>query len=295
MNVVVFGAGSLGSLIGGLLAREHAVTLVGRDPHVSAVAADGLRVSGECEFTVDPAATTTVPDAADLAVVTVKAYDTDAAAAALDDCDIGACLSLQNGMGNEATLAERLECTVLAGTCTYGARLVEPGHVACTGVGEVALGPREGGRSVAADAVGERVGIAGVELAVADDMPRRLWEKLAVNAGINAATALARVENGALVDGPAESVAVAAAREVARVAREAGVGLTDERAVDRVASVATDTATNRSSMLQDVDAVSRTEVDAINGYVVDRAESPVPVNETLAALVRAWESERGLR
>ncbi len=298
MNVVVFGAGSLGSLIGGLLARKHDVTLVGREPHVSAVAADGLRVSGELEFTVEPAATTAVPERADLAVVTVKAHDTAEAAASLADCDLDACLSLGNGMGNEATLAERLDCPVLAGTCTYGARLVEPGHVACTGVGEIALGPRRGGRSDAAAAAGAALDAAGVETVVADDMPRRLWGKLAVNTGINATTALARVENGALVDGPSREVAAAAARETARVARANGVDLPDDRAVELVESVAADTAANRSSMLEDVESGSRTEVDAINGYVVDAAaavDEPVPVNETLAGLLRAWERERGFR
>ncbi|MCU4800558.1 ketopantoate reductase family protein [Halobacteria archaeon HArc-gm2] len=296
MNVVVFGAGSLGSLVGGLLAREHDVTLVGRDPHVSAVREGGLRVSGEFEFTTSPSATTSVPDAADLAVVTVKAYDTPEAAAALADCDIDSCLSLQNGMGNEATLADELDCPVLAGTCTYGARLAEPGHVECTGVGEVALGPREGGSSTVADEVGAAFDAARIETTVADDMHRRLWEKLAINAGINATTALARVENGALIDGPGGDVAAASAREVARVAREQDIDLSDEPVVSLVASVAADTAANRSSMLQDVDSGSRTEVDAINGYVVDAAAGEaVPVNRTLTALVRAWERERGLR
>lgn len=298
MNVVVFGAGSLGSLVGGLLARSNDVTLVGRGPHVSTVTESGLRVSGEFDFTAKPKARTEVPASADLAVVTVKAYDTAEAAAALADCDLDSCLSLQNGMGNEATLAERLDCPVLAGTCTYGARLVDPGHVACTGLGEAALGPREGGTSGVADDAGAAFDAAGIDTVVADDMPRRLWEKLAVNAGINATTALARVENGALRDGPGTEVAATAAREVARVARAQEVDLSDDGAVESVKSVASDTAENRSSMLQDVESGSRTEIDAINGYVVDAAEAadePAPVNETLAGLVRAWEAERGLR
>jgi len=48
-------------------------------------------------------------------------------------------------------------------------------------------------------------------------------------------------------------------------------------------------------MRSDVEAGRPTEIDAINGAVVDRASDPVPVNETLTALVRAWERERGLR
>lgn len=298
LRVLVFGAGSLGSLIGGLLARTHDVTLVGRDPHVAAVRAEGLRVTGELDASVSPAAAPDVPAGAyDLALVTVKAGDTPAAAAALSrpDVDVAMACSLQNGLGNEETLADALACPVLAGTCTYGARLDEPGVVACTGVGEVAFGPREGGESARAARVGAAFRAAGIETTVAADMPRRLWAKLAVNAGINAVTALARVPNGALVDGPAAATAEEAARETARVARAQGVDLDADAAAAAVADVAETTAANTSSMRGDVEAGQRTEVDAINGAVVDRATEPVPVNETLARLVRAWEADRGLR
>jgi 2-dehydropantoate 2-reductase len=298
MEIVVFGAGSLGSLVGGLLAREHAVTLVGRDPHVAAVREDGLRVGGQFSFEVRPEATTDGTGlAADLVLVTVKAFDTEAAAETLATGYIDAALSLQNGMGNEEVLADRLDCPVLAGTVTYGAVLSEPGFVECTGRGEVVFGPRNGGMSEIADTVGRAFDAADIETTVADDMPRRLWEKLAVNAGINATTALARVENGALLDGPAREVAADAARETARVARTEGVKLSDDAAVRAVERVAEATAANTSSMHQDVLAGRRTEIDAINGYVLARAsareetdEVPVPVNRTLTNLLRALET-----
>ena len=294
MEFCVFGAGSLGSLVGGLLAREHDVTLVGRRPHVTAVQQNGLRLTGEYDCTVTPEAGTELPAETDVAIVTVKSFDTADAARALSGCTLTGALSLQNGMGNEETLASRLACPVLGGTCTYGARLVEPGVVECTGLGEIALGPHDGG-----SALGERVGeaflTAGLDATVATDMPRRLWEKLAINAGINATTALARVPNGALVDGPARDVARAAARETAHVARENGVALDPETTVESTVSVAEATAPNTSSMQQDVRDGKRTEVDAINGFVLDHAEIPVPVNETLTQLVRAWEREQDLR
>jgi len=292
MDVVVVGAGSLGSLVGGLLAREHDVTLVGGEPHVGSVSENGLSVVGTEQFRVRPSAQTTIPQSADLALVTVKAYDTAAVAADLADCSPDVCLSLQNGMGNETTLAAEVDCPVLAGTCSYGARLREPGTVAFTGRGEVVLGDRNGGRSAVADEVGAAFQAAGIETAVAADMPTRLWEKLAVNAGINAVTALARVENGALADSPADAIAADAARETAAVAREQGIALSDERAVSLVERVVRDTAANHSSMLQDISAGQRTEIDAINGYVADTATAPVPVNETLAGLVRTWERHR---
>jgi 2-dehydropantoate 2-reductase len=298
MDILVFGAGSLGSLVGGLLAREHDVTLVARAPHATAVRERGLRVGGAFDVTVHPDARTDVPPSADLAVVTVKAFDTPAAADALARVELDACLTLSNGMGNEETLAAALPCPVLAGTATYGAMLTEPGVVACTGVGEIVLGAPEGGPSPVADEVGAAFSQAGIVTEVAADMPRRLWEKLAVNAGINATTALARVENGALLSGAANRVATAAGREVARVARAEGVELSDEAAVEAVEAVTEATAKNTSSMHQDVLDGRRTEVDAISGYAVARAAAhglSVPVNATMADLLRAWEAARGLR
>ncbi len=300
MRVVVFGAGSLGSLVGGLLAREHDVALVGRDPHVTTVRERGLRVVGRREFTVSPDAATAFDGRADLAVVTVKAHDVPAAAGALAGADVAAALPLTNGLGAEETLADRLDAPVLAGTTTYGAVLREPGVVECTGEGTVTLGPLAGvttgddPASLAAR-VGDAFGDAGVDVAVESDMQGPLWTKLAVNAGVNPVTALAGVPNGALADGPAAALARKAAREAAAVAREADVDLPGDAAAAALAEVVATTADNASSMRQDVEAGRRTEVDAINGAVVERATAPVPVNATLSALVRAWETGRGLR
>lgn len=296
MEVVVFGAGSLGSLIGGLLAREHDVVLVGRDPHVRTVRERGLRVTGEYDRRVTPRATTDGTDLeADLAVVTVKSFDTSAAARALATGTFDAVLSLQNGLGNEERLAATLETSVLAGTTTYGAVLREPGRVECTGTGEVAIGPPEGGESPPAKRVREAFSAAGIRSTVDPEMPRRRWRKLAVNAAINPVTALAGVANAAVLEDPARSIARSAARETARVAREQGIDLPDDRAVAAVGSVARATAENTSSMAQDVEGGRRTEIDAINGAVVERGGEPVPVNATLAGLVKTWERGRGLR
>ncbi|PSQ58406.1 2-dehydropantoate 2-reductase [Halobacteriales archaeon SW_7_71_33] len=301
MDVAVLGAGSIGSLLGGLLAREHPVTLVGRETHVTAVRRDGLTVTGRLECTVHPEARTdTAGLDADLVLVTVTAHDVSAAADQLArDADPAVVVPLSNGLGHADTLADRLPgATALAGTTTYGATLDRPGHVTCTGVGTVTVGARDGGPSRRAREVAAVFETAGVEATAIGDAPRRGWEKLAVNAGVNAATALARVENGRLADGPGRALAHDAARECARVARAEGIDLSDAAAVDAVDRVVEATAANRSSMRQDLDAGRRTEVDAINGHVVDRAgahDLAVPTNETLTRLLRLWERGRGLR
>jgi 2-dehydropantoate 2-reductase len=303
MDIVVFGAGSLGSLLGGVLAREHDVTLVGRDPHVAAVSEDGLRVEGEFDAETTPDATTDGTGlAADVALVTVKAFDTPEAAAALATGAFDAVCSLQNGMGNEETLADALDCEVLAGTATCGAILEAPGVIECTGTGRIVVGAADGGTSAMADRLAGAFASVGFDAAAVVDMPRRLWTKLAVNAGINAVTALARVDNGALLDAEGNDLARAAARETARVARARDVHLPNREALERVEAVAEGTAANTSSMRQDVEAGRRTEVDAINGYVVDAActarrelDFDVPTNRVLTDLLRAWERGQGVR
>ncbi|WP_267641273.1 ketopantoate reductase family protein [Haloarchaeobius amylolyticus] len=305
MRICIYGAGSLGSLVGGLLGHHgHDVTLVGRESHVAAVRESGLRVvTPDDAFTVDVGATTDVHDCegADLAIVTVKAFDTAAAARDLADCDLDAVCSFQNGMGNEATLAAHLDCPVYAGTVTYGAVLREAGTVECTGVGEVVFGPHEGGEGPLDAALETAFTDGGLVAELTADMPRRLWQKLAVNAGINTVTALADVDNGDLLSGEAHELATTAARETARVARGHDVSLSNRTAVAAVESVATATAMNTSSMRQDVHDGKRTEVDAITGYVVEQADEipdahvSVPVCETVTRLLRAWEDGRGLR
>ncbi|MDZ5812242.1 ketopantoate reductase family protein [Halorubrum sp. AD140] len=298
MEVLVYGAGALGSLVGGLLARVHDVTLVGRDPHMRRIREDGLRIDGEVAARVRPRALTDgTHRSADLALVTTKAYDTDAAARALATGEYGAVCSLQNGFTEERLVAA-LDPTVIAGTASYGARLAEPGRVTCTGVGEVVVGAVSGGPSPLAVRVAAAFDEAGIAATAAEDMPRRRYEKLAVNAGINGPSALARIPNGETLDGPSGEVAREAAREVARVARADGVGLDEEEAVAAVERVADDTAANRSSMCEDVAAGRRTEVDAIYGTVTDRADrfgASAPTCRTIASLIRAWELGEGVR
>ncbi|GAB7092427.1 2-dehydropantoate 2-reductase [Halorubrum luteum] len=298
MEVLVFGAGALGSLVGGLLARTHDVTLVGRDPHMRRVREDGLQIDGAVDAHVHPRAVTDgYGRSADLALVTTKAYDVDDAAKTLATGEYEAVCSLANGLTEERLVAA-LDTLVLAGTVTYGARLAGPGQVSCTGVGDVVVGSLSRGPHPVAERVRAAFDEAGIMTTAASDMPRRRYEKLAVNAGINGPSALARVTNGATLGGPAGEVARETAREVARVARIEGIDLTEDEAVIAVERVAEDTAANHSSMREDVEAERRTEVDAIYGAVIDRADATavsVPTCRTLAALLRGWEAERGIR
>lgn len=284
MRVQVFGAGSLGTLVGALLARAGVdVHLVGR-PRVVDAFGDGVRVRGTEEFVVHPGFSTE-PRRSDVTLVTVKSYDTpDAAEALADTTEV--VVSLQNGMGNEEVLDAALDATVLGGTATYGANLrADEGVVEYAGEGRVVVGDHRGGANGTARRVADA--IDGLCVEPTDEMDVHLWKKLSVNAAINPVTALTGLRNGEAVE-RAEDVMRSAAHEVEAVAAKRGVKL--EGAPERAVEVAEATADNVSSTLQDVRAGRRTEIDALNGYVVDLAEETgvqAPVNRTLVSLVRA--------
>jgi len=228
----------------------------------------------------------------DLLVVLVKAYDTRPALAwAAPVVGLATvALTLQNGLGNAEALAEIFGPErVLVGTTAAGARLLGPGLVRPGGDGPTLLAPwRPGG--LAAERANAVAGV--LQASLTDDPQRLLWSKLVVNAGINALTAVLRVANGGLLERPsARRLMEQAALEAYHVALAEGALLPAD-AVGQVARVAAATAVNRSSMLQDLEAGRRTEVEAINGEVVRRGREvgvATPVNAVLLDLVRGME------
>ncbi|ABZ85284.1 2-dehydropantoate 2-reductase [Heliomicrobium modesticaldum Ice1] len=300
MRIAVLGAGAMGCLYGGLLARSGAdVTLIDRKAdHVQRLNKAGLRLE-DLEKSEEPSliplrATTCLEEAgpADLVIVLVKATDTAAAAEGLGPllAPHTSLLTLQNGLGNAEILAERWGAErVLVGTSSFGALFVEPGYVRLTGRGQTHLGEPEGIRSSRVEKIAACFNRAGLNAAVSDNVTSLLWEKLLVNVGINALTAIAGIPNGKILDAPAlTSVLEAAVAEAAAVAAAAGVTVTADP-VGRAKAVATATATNRSSMLRDMERGRVTEIDAINGAVARLGRQwgvATPVNETLTLLVK---------
>jgi 2-dehydropantoate 2-reductase len=316
LRVAVLGSGAMGSLYGGRLARSGVdVTLVDvRADHVEAVRADGLRIdvddaaiteewgAGDGSVSVDVAATTdpgSVPDV-DLVVVFVKSTAT--ATAVADAAETGLLegaevLTLQNGLGNPETIAEYVpEERVIAGVTSHGATLAGPGRVFHAGAGPTRIGRYFAGNDGRVATVADAFRAAGFETEVTDAVGDAIWEKVLVNLGINAPTALARVDNGALAaTGPGRCLVEAVVTEAAAVASAAGADVRED-AVEHVLAVAAATAENRSSMRQDVEAGRETEIERLHGAVVDRAERAgidVPVTRTLADLVRLAESSGG--
>lgn len=299
MNVVVLGAGALGSLVGGLLSQRHAVTLVGRKPHMEAVRASGLRITGASRLVARPRVALSCGEAEppDLLLVTVKAYDT---ARALEDAKplLGprtAVLSLQNGLGN-LDLVRRAagEALALGGVTTHGVTFVEPGHVHHAGVGTTLVGGLTQASHALARGVAEAFTEAGIEAEASERIEAEVWAKAIVNAGINPLTAITGLPNGQLLEQPGlRDLLERTVREAAEVARAAGVALPEGDLAERARLVARLTASNKSSMLQDIERGRRTEVESICGAIVATARAhglEAPLNAALLALVKGIES-----
>lgn len=305
-RIAVLGGGAMGSLFGGLLAASGVdVALVDTGTeHVRTVDEEGLRLrSPEGERTVAVSATTdpAAVGAVDLVVVFVKSPQTRSALAGAtallaDDPDV---LTLQNGLGNPETIAEFVpEKRVVAGVTAHGATLEGPGRVFHAGEGATTVGRYFTDNDDRVRALARTLTEAGIETTVSGAIRDDIWEKVLVNVGINAPTAVARVENGLLATTDSgRRLVEAAVTEAARVARSEGRAVPGDP-VSHVLDVAAATAENRSSMLQDVEAGRETEVEHLHGEIVRRARDhglPAPVNRTLADLVRLGEIDAGVR
>jgi 2-dehydropantoate 2-reductase len=133
---------------------------------------------------------------------------------------------------------------------------------------------------------------SGIQTTVSGNIRDVVWDKLLVNVGINAITALTGIKNGQLLELPVtKSLSQAAVKEAVALAKANGI-IVREHAVEHVFDIAAMTGGNRSSMGQDVDHRRRTEIDAINGFVVRESQKlgmAAPVNHTLAALIETMQ------
>lgn len=205
-------------------------------------------------------------------------------------------LAWQNGIGHLPVLAgAELPCPVALAVTSLGAHLVGPGRVRFGGEGTTSLGflgeaPPQA--KLALQEAAELFRLAGLEARVEGDILAQVWNKLLVNVGINALTSIHNCKNGALLEND-EILALmrAAVLEAANVAQAKGIAIAPEP-VARTIAVCQATAANVSSMLQDVRGKRQTEIEAINGGVLEEAKQlgiPAPVNAQLVAAVKGLE------
>ncbi|UCE91636.1 MAG: 2-dehydropantoate 2-reductase [Methanobacteriota archaeon] len=296
MRICVFGAGSLGSAVGGMLASHHEVVLVGRKANVSPIAEDGLRIRGVVSRTVKLDASDSVKDFAppDLLIVATKAYSTSSVVDACSGWISGdtKVLTLQNGLGNLEKLRAWRGDRAIGGTTTMGASLVAPGIVRIAGIGKTIVGSELDPN--AASKVSSAFRSAGIPAVTRREIHSEIWAKAIVNASINPLTAILRIPNGDLIESRTLSRLMAEiCSECESVAEASAITLPVKSMYRRARSVARETAGNRSSMLRDIELGRRTEIDCINGHLCRSGEVagvPTPLNNALVSMIKSLEA-----
>jgi 2-dehydropantoate 2-reductase len=310
-HVVVVGAGSLGSLIGGLLAEGGlTVTLLARRPeHPDAIARQGgLKVVGHGSDRLIPIQATAdaarIPYA-DVVILLCKAQSTCEAArsvAHLFENERAVALSFQNGLGNEDDITSAVGAgRVVGGLTALGARLECPGVVRSFAALPSTIGELAGGISPRASSIANAFTHHGLATEASPDIMRRKWVKLFANVAFSAtsgATGLSIAEVAAV---PAmRATALRAIDEAADVAAAAGIaiGIAERREIFEVITDPSGTGANTTSMYRDLASGRPTEVDAIYGSVIRLGEShgvPTPTLHALAAIIKGQETANAKR
>ena len=306
MKIAILGCGAMGSVYAGLLASAgHDVWAVDtwRD-HVEAMRAKGLRVEGASgDRTVKLNATATAADAGvcDLIIIATKARDVEAAAKTAQPL-LGPqtlVLSIQNGLGGPDVTAsvlgrERVAVGVVGG---FGASMRGPGHAHHNGMELVRLGELAGPVSPRLEAVAEVWRSGGFKVKCFDDIDQLVWEKLICNVCYSGTCAVTERTVGEVMEDPdAFKVASGCASEAFAVARKRGIKLGFDEPVAYVRDFGSKIPNARPSMLLDLMAKRRSEIDAINGAIPPAAKAAglaAPYNEVISGLVRAKERRLG--
>jgi 2-dehydropantoate 2-reductase len=298
MKIGVIGAGAMGSVMGGLLAKAgNDVTLVDvwREA-VEAINKKGLRIDDEV---VKIRATDKPADVgpADLVLVFVKCYHTEAAVRNALPI-VGpetVVLSLQNGWGNGPRIAKIVgEEKLLLGVCYHSATVAGPGHVLHVGKGMTFMGELNGKMTKRLADIAETFKQAGIDVTPTGEVLKEIWSKLALNVCTLPTSALLRFYAPQLVQHePMLELMKALLQEVIAVARVQKIPLDFNERWGAITNLLRRCApTAKSSMFQDVEKGRQTEIDVINGAIVEAGERlnvPVPFNRSMLWMVKSLE------
>jgi 2-dehydropantoate 2-reductase len=304
-RVAVVGAGAVGGYFGGMLARAGAdVVLIGRQVHVDVWTRDGLAVdSVNFKERIPIEASTDIAAAAnaDLVLFSVKSPDTQETAQQLarhikHDALV---ISLQNGVDNVEQIRAVTSLDPIAAAVYVASSMPAPGVIKHDARGDLLIGdfPGRSGppRQTAVARVASWFEAAGVPCRVSPHIDSDLWTKLIVNAALNAISAVVQVPYGDIIGTPESRETVRQlVTECVAVARADGVAMPESDYIEMVLRFAENAGQVYSSTARDLARGRKTEIDALNGFVVRRGVRlgvPTPVNQSLLALVKLREAQ----
>src|SRR5436190_1697881 len=293
MEIIVLGAGAIGSLYGAKLAADNDVTLVGRADHVAAINSNGLRIEGIESQVVRVSAATEVKQIGPrtLIILTTKVPDIDGALRPIVPLVRGdsTILCLQNGFESERIARTALgdRGTVLRGITQFGAIFKSPGVIQFMARGYTLLESHERSEQIAAVLTA-----AGLDCRISPDIARDVWHKLLINCVVNPITAILGSEVGAIANPQLDPLKELVIAECVAVAASQGIAL--EGNLQQEIDDFFRPSHNIASMLQDLRRGRATEIDYLNGAVAAlgaRSGVDCPVNAALSVIIKAMEAK----
>jgi 2-dehydropantoate 2-reductase len=297
----VIGCGAVGSLFAANLSLLDDVEVWAFDLnelHAAAINRDGLHLSGADEVVGRPHATSDAAELppCDFGIVATKAMHTEPAIAATAHAFPEGCVAtVQNGLGNEETIARHVD-RVIRGTTFPAGKLLGPGHVQWDVKGDTTFGPYDERTPFAeVERLADACTRAGMPAQAVEDARGPQWRKVIFNASTNPIGALTGLTHGRVCERPdLRALVTGLVDEGKAVAAAQGIELDadPEELIDHAAlrEVAYD---HKASMLQDVEARRQTEVDYLNGGIVRFGQEhgvPTPLNASIQALVKGVEA-----
>ncbi len=304
MKIAVIGAGAMGSIFGGHLKEvgEDVTFIDIYKEHMEKISKDGLYIempdgTSKVIKGIKTATSTEGLPKMDLIIIFVKSTITkEAAKEALPLVkDNTLFLTLQNGLGNGEAIAEVVgEEKVLLGVTTCGGTFLGPGKVRFAGKGDTFIG----GLKIGKEKVLPIVNVfnrAELPAYYREDVIGLVWDKLFVNVAINPVTAITGLKNGELLNyDETKAIMNRLVEEAVAVAEKRGVKRDVEEVYNHALEVAEKTAKNMSSMLQDITKGRKTEIDTINGKIVEYGREvgvSTPYNEMVTYLIKILEKK----
>lgn len=293
-RIIVLGAGGVGSYFGAVLSSQNDVLLIARSPHVKAVNSKGLILSGSREGVYKVKAAEEIEEipAQSLIILTTKVYDVEKALAGIKDklrTDT-TILILQNGLGNEEIVRRTAgnAVRIVRGLVTSGLEFREPGRIEVKIEAETVLEKSELGEQIA-----RLFKESGLVVRICEDINVEIWRKLIMNCVVNPLTAILRAPDKEIGSSELRTVRRAIVEECVEVAGAEHINVRTDILEDLERLLPS--YTNFSSMYQDIARGNRTEIDFLNGKIVDLAKKHgirTPVNGTIVSLIKYLEGRK---
>ncbi len=293
----IAGAGAMGSLFAFFLHDRYTILLYDSNLDTVNAIKHGLSVeinSAQQTFypiiSNDPAIFTS----ADIIFLFIKSFATENAIRTIQPYvkSNAIIVTLQNGIGNVELISSMIDNPLVYGTTTIGATKLSPSSVRFGGTGSIVIGSDSYRHCSAVHSLLQK---ANLTVTIAPDPKKAIWEKAIINAAINPLGALLEVPNGKLIENKNTlNIMIGIIQEACLAAQAYGIFIDSNHMTEKTVTVCKNTQNNFCSMLQDILAKRKTEIDFINGSIINIAKQYsllTPYNTTVYKLIKYKESQ----